>query len=231
MRFREKLRYRRARQRYARHPFPDNAIQAMLDAPWPDPDQSWHQAQWLALDLETTGLDPARDHIISMGWVAIDQGRVQLSSARHLLIDSANQVGDSAVIHHIRDSDRNDGVSLADGLRTLTRALTGRIALVHHRPMDEAFLRTAFQETFGLDWVHPFADTLALEKHRLLNSNSALPQGSFRLAECRRRYHLPEYQAHNALQDALACAELFLAWAQHYSHQGPSVRQCLRLSH
>jgi DNA polymerase-3 subunit epsilon len=42
-----------------------------------------------------------------------------------------------------------------------------------------------------------------------------------RLAECRSRYNLPAYPAHNALMDALAAAELLLA---QLDHKGKKVR-------
>ena len=43
-----------------------------------------------------------------------------------------------------------------------------------------------------------------------------------RLADSRRRYNLPAYQAHHALSDALACAELLQAQiAHHYSPHTP----------
>ena len=226
----ERLRYRRARQRYRQHPFPEPALEQLLDTPLTDPKRRWHEGSWLAIDLETTGLEPDRDYIISIGSVAIERGRIRLDTARHQLIDSRNLVGDSATIHHLRDADLSEGVPLAVALLTLARDLTGRYALVHHRPMDEGFLHAAYREQFGVDWVHPLADTLALEKRRLMRRNTSLPEGSFRLGECRRRYGLPEYPAHNALQDAIACAEVFMAWAQHHERQGPTIRQCLRLS-
>ena len=221
-------RHRLARKRYARHPFPDANLEYLLDKPWPDSDRRWDEASWLALDLETTGLDPEKDYIVSMGWVAIEGGSIQLSTARHLLIDSRNLVGDSAIIHHIRDVDLDEGVPLQEALRQLARALAGRFTLMHHRPFDDSFLRATFREQFGMNWVQPGADTLTLEKKRLFKRDHLLPRGALKLARCRRRYGLPDYLAHNALDDALATAELFIAWARHYGGNGPRVRHCLQ---
>ncbi|TDT44492.1 DNA polymerase-3 subunit epsilon [Halospina denitrificans] len=222
-----RLRRHWARHRYARHPFPEPALQKLLDMPWPAGKQPWNEASWLAVDLETTGLDPRTGYVISIGWVAIEGGSIQLNTARHLLIDSRNLVGDSATIHHIRDSDRSEGVDLPAALRMLARALNGRIALMHHSPLDTGFLRSALKEQFGFDWFHPTADTLELEKKRLFQREQNMPRHALRLNTCRERYGLPDSQAHNALEDALATAELFLAWANHYGSPGPKVRDCL----
>ncbi|TVP56395.1 MAG: hypothetical protein EA349_08120 [Halomonadaceae bacterium] len=225
--FLDRLRHRRAWRRYQRHPQPQPQLEKLLQVPWPQGNTLWDQASWLAIDLETTGLEPQEGYIISIGWVAIEEGRVKLESARHLLIDSANLVGDSATIHHIRDRDLAAGVPLADALLALASALTGRLAIMHHKPLDEGFLKLAFQEQFGLDWVQPAADTLALERRRMARREAGIHQGALRLGSCRRRYRLPDYPAHNALDDAIACAELFIAQARHVSAAGPRVSQCL----
>lgn len=217
----------RARRRYQRHPQPRPQLQKLLEVPWPEAKLPWDQASWLAIDLETTGLEPNEGYIISIGWVAIEAGRVKLDTARHLLIDSANLVGDSATIHHIRDRDRAAGVPLADALLALAQALTGRLGIMHHKPLDEGFLKVAFREEFGLDWVQPGADTLAIERRRMARREAGIHRGALRLGSCRRRYQLPDYPAHNALDDAISCAELFIAQARHVSEAGPRVGQCL----
>lgn len=222
-----RIRHARARRQYARHPAPEPALKRLMAVPWPTASAPWDQASWLAIDLETTSLEPWQGYIISLGWVAIEHGHIQLSSARHILVDSANLVGDSAAIHHIRDRDLNTGVPLHAALLSLARALTGRVAVMHHRPLDEGFLRVAFREQFGLEWVHPAADTLERERRRMARQEAGIHQGALRLGNCRRRYNLPDYPAHNALDDAIACAELFIAQARHASRTGPRVGQCL----
>ncbi|XOZ32132.1 exonuclease domain-containing protein [Halomonadaceae bacterium KBTZ08] len=222
-----RARHERARRRYARHPFPDPALERLLASRWPNSNARWDEVDWLAIDLETTGLDPKTGTIISLGWVALDQGRIRLDTARHVLIDSRNLVGDSATIHHIRDSDRSEGLDLPSGLRMLARALTDRLVVMHHAPLDTGFLRAAYREQFGMDWFQPTADTLRLEKKRLFQREQTLPRNTLRLDRCRERYGLPAINAHNALEDALACGELFMAWARHYGGDGPRVRHCI----
>lgn len=57
----------------------------------------------------------------------------------------------------------------------------------------------------------PVVDTQYLAARRLQRAHQPVVEGGLRLSNLRRQYHLPRYQAHNALSDALACAELFLA--------------------
>ena len=223
----QRMRHTNARKRYARHPYPEPALEQLLQSSLHDPARPWIDQSWLAIDLETTDLELLNGYIVSMGWVAIENGNIRLDSARHLLIDSRNLVGNSATIHQIRDADLDRGVPIQSALLALACALTDRIPVVHHRPLDEGFLRLAYEEQFGFPFTLAMADTLALEKKRLSRRPEGIRKGALRLTECRRRYNLPDYPVHNALTDAISCAELFIAWARHFGGRGPAVRDCL----
>lgn len=185
-------------QDWLRQPLPKNSISAAA-------------APYLAVDLEMTGLDHRSQRIVSIGWVAIDQGRITLSSAQHLYIRSEQSVGQSAAIHQIRDVDTLAGVSETEAMAVLLAASRGRVLVFHAARLDYQFLNAAWRSAFGIPLLAPIVDTLQLEKQLFDRAHRALAPGALRLAHCRRRYNLPNYPAHNALVDALASAELLLA--------------------
>jgi len=190
-------------------------MQAYLDAAWPDLAQPWQQADMLALDLETTGLDARNSEIVSFGWVLIEQGRILLDSCRHLIIQADVPMNQSAVIHGIFDSHMDEGVLLEHALSKFLEELKGRVLVLHHAPMDLAFLQQACQEFHGVKLVAPVIDTMALEQRRLKRRDIPIKPGMLRLGEVRERYGLCQYRAHNALTDAMATAELLLAITAH----------------
>lgn len=174
----------------------------------------WSQRRLWVLDLELSGLDVRESHILSAGWVRIDAGRVRLDSAGHCLFRQSALMGDdvlgSAHLHHITDQQREAGLDLADWLRRVIDGHRDDLWVLHHAPLDIAFLKENCRR-FGLDWVRPtILDTLRFEKKRLPRE---IPgnQRDLNLTACRRRYGLPAYRAHHALSDALATAELCLA--------------------
>lgn len=73
------------------------------------------------------------------------------------------------------------------------------------------FIREGLRRVYGAELPLLAIDTLQLERSRLLRGQEVIKEGSLRLGASRGRYGLPVYHAHNALTDALACAELFLA--------------------
>ncbi|WP_291314714.1 exonuclease domain-containing protein [Corynebacterium sp. UBA2622] len=171
-------------------------------------------AHLLAVDVETTGLRPGRDQLVSVGWVPVTDRVIELSGARRFLVAGA-EVGESATLHGVTDDDiALDGVDLAVILDELDRALEGRLLLAHYAEMETGFLGHAYRRARGR--VRRFresevVDTFALER-RHMECMGTYPRGEdLRLARVRRRYGLPDYGNHDALTDAIACAELYLA--------------------
>lgn len=66
----------------------------------------WREAPLCALDFETTGLDPARDEIISFGAVPIDGGRIRVAGAVEGLVRPRRMPGGATVrVHGILPAD------------------------------------------------------------------------------------------------------------------------------
>lgn len=204
-------------------------MHAYLAQPLPARGLDYRAAEFLALDLETTGLDPARDQIISVGYVPLRAGRIRLAEARHALVRIEASVAQSAAVHGILDAHLSDGAALEAVLDGLLEALAERVLLVHHAPLDLGFLHAACRRCYGVPLSVRVVDTLALTERRARHRRADLPEGALRLHALRQRYGLPRYPAHDALTDALATAELFLAIAADMARDGPlPLRMLLR---
>jgi DNA polymerase-3 subunit epsilon len=186
-------------------------MRTYLDTPLPGRRDDARSAPYLALDLETTGLDAANDAIISVGWVPITGGRIRMAGARHLYLSIDGSVAQSATIHHIRDSDLSAGCTEQEAVHAVLQALRGRVLLVHHAPLDLRFLHAACRRHCTVPLHTRVVDTLALAHVRKSRGRQEAREGALRLDALRAEYNLPRYPAHDALTDALATAELFLA--------------------
>ena len=168
----------------------------------------------LAVDVETTGLKPDRHELVSIGWVPVDGRVIDLARAEYHVISGA-QVGDSATIHGVTDDDiALDGAEPAVVLEAFLRAIEGRRLLAHFAQMELGFVGKLHRDVTGKRWGLRDAevrDTFAMER-RHMERMGTYPRGEdLRLARVRQRYNLPAYSNHNALTDAVACAELYLA--------------------
>jgi DNA polymerase III subunit epsilon len=173
----------------------------------------------VAVDFETTGLDPQRHSIVSIGMVPFTLDRILFSQRRHWLLNPRFDLQDRSVtLHHITHSDLAAAPDLRLVLDEVLDALNGRLPVVHYRNIERAFLDSALRYRLGEGLLFPMIDTMALEARVYRQS---LPSRfkrwlggkpvSIRLHDSRLRYGLPAYQPHHAALDALATAELFQA--------------------
>lgn len=185
--------------------------------PFPAPGSNSRELDYVALDLETTGLDPQKDEILSIGLVSLHGANILLHSASHRLICPKCEIPEqSAVIHHITDDQAASGEPLQTVLTQLLPLLAGKVLIAHHARFEMQFLRRACERYFSTTFLMPVIDTQEIAKRALERRNLAYRPQELRLASLRERYGLPRYRLHNALSDAVAAAELFLAQlAQH----------------
>ncbi|MDX1343132.1 MAG: 3'-5' exonuclease [Reinekea sp.] len=185
--------------------------------PLADDQQRVNTTEFVAIDIETTGMDAQRDDIVSIGLVPFNMSRIFLARAQYWVVRSRRLTSSSVVVHRITHSDVADAPSLRSILPKVAEQLQGRQVVVHYRYMEREFFRSAIAGLFGANWLFPVVDTLELESHYLRRERSLLakwlqkPLPSVRLPNARERYHLPAYENHNALVDALATAELLQA--------------------
>ncbi len=199
-------------------------------AAWPEPSTPASELNLLAIDLETTGLDPVSDQALSVGFVPVDGPDIVLGGARHLLIRADTEVGQSAVLHHLTDDMIAAGAPMADVLPEILAALRGRVLLAHFAAIEVSFLSKVCESHFGAPLVVPRIDTLALHRRLLSQGFDDEPRGNdLRLWNARERYGLPAYAAHEALTDAMACAELYLGQVAELSSSRPQTYRSLRV--
>ena len=179
----------------------------------------------MAMDVETTGLDPVKDGIVSIGLVPMSLERIRTSASRHWILKPRVPLGEASVtIHGITDSQVMVAPDLDQVLGEVLQAMAGHVLVVHCRDIERQFLNGALRPRIGEGIAFPVIDTMELEARLHRNQprgwlNWALgrhpPQASIRLGDSRRRYNLPRYQPHHALTDALASAELLQAQVAH----------------
>ena len=149
---------------------------------------------------------------------------VKLDTSCHQLISIDGQIPEeSAVIHHITDDQAATGISIEDALPKLLSHLAGKVMLVHYASIEQNFIDAACRKLYGVPFMIRTIDTLVLAQRLFERRNATIQTGDLRLFNLRPRYNLPNYKAHNALSDALATAELFLAMA---AEMVPRPEQC-----
>lgn len=191
-------------------PFDDFVASAL-----PDPTGLLADTELVSLDIETTGLDPSSADMLSVGWVTVRNGRIDLGTAESHIVRPSGDVGDSASVHGLTDTVVGTGLDWGIVLDKIVRVLTGRVLVVHHAGLDHALLDRMCLQRYGSRLLVPVVDTLAIEYRRQQQKHHIEENSSLRLSDLRDAYGLPRYSAHDCLVDAIATAELVLAIAAH----------------
>ncbi|WP_394132216.1 exonuclease domain-containing protein [Shewanella maritima] len=218
----------RARSAYlAAHPDMPEVLKLLLLEPLPELNDAVERQTYLSMDIETSGLDAQKDHILSVGYVTMVGKSIDLNSVEHTYIKGVVRP-ETVVINHIVPQMLNNARKLDTVMTHLFEQMRGKILLVHGKQVEQQFIDHYIKKKYGLPpmpllWV----DTLAIEKSMTLNRETE--QGDYRLAAVRQRYGLPEYHGHSASVDAVATAELLMAlWVQIFGKAKGPFKQIIR---
>jgi DNA polymerase-3 subunit epsilon len=204
-----------ARRWYLSHRPIGEPLRSMLRTQMPQRSARFEETEFVALDIETTGLNPATAQVISVGWVLIRKGRVALDTAESHLVRPSRGVGSSASVHGLTDTVVLEGEHWGDVLDQVVRVLEGRVLLVHHAGLDKLLLDRLSMLRYEARLYVPYVDTMALELRNQQRHHHIESRKSLRLAELRSHFGLPRYSAHDSLVDAIATAELLIAMVAH----------------
>ena len=174
---------------------------------------------FVVLDTELTGLS-YKDEIISIGAVKISNMQIEMGTVFHSLVRPLNLKHNQATfIHQITPDQLRAARPLRDVLPEFVEFCGDSLLVGHFLEIDLGYLNRATKKVLGGTLANPTIDTLRLVKAYKETSyvcehgycDQSFPCNLNELAE---EYKLPRFKAHNALEDALQCAYLFLFLAK-----------------
>jgi DNA polymerase-3 subunit epsilon len=167
--------------------------------------QRWREAGYVALDFEATGLDLARDRIISFGAVPMEAGRIELGRSRYQTVDPGDRPPSprSVTVHGIRPVDLHGAPSQASAVHALREALADRFLVAWYGRVEVGFLATLFRPS-----AERFARTM-IDVRDLVIALEGPGSAERSLSSAAERYGVPVADPHHALDDALVTAQLF----------------------
>lgn len=200
-----------AKRWYFAHRHTQEPLRSLFASDPPSPSTNVNDVEFLALDIETTGLDPATAEMLSVGWVVARGSRIDLRTAESHIVRPSKDVGNSASVHGLTDTMVGLGENWGVILDKVVEALVGRVLVVHHAGLDKVLLDKMCRQRYGARLHVPVVDTLAIELRRQRHRHHEGSDRSLRLPALRSEYGLPRYASHDCLVDALGAAELLIA--------------------
>lgn len=178
------------------------ALWAMPDA---GPDQ-----ELMALDCETTGLDPRRAELVSVAAVPIRAGRVCAGAALDLRLEAPGSLDrHSILIHRLRGKDLDDGLTVVEALRRLTDFIGGRPLVGWCLDFDLAVINRQLRAETGVTLSNRVVEVSDLYRRRQRRRNPDVPP-DLRFETVARELDVPVIGRHTARGDATTTALMYL---------------------
>lgn len=173
--------------------------------------RSLDQLNFTVLDTETTGLDLAKDSILSFGAVQITGRRIQIPTSVEWYPQTENTSRKTAAIHGLVEI--THPMPLEEFARNLLAYLSNSILVGHHANFDLHMLEKLLA-LFGIEKLpNPVIDTLSLAirlEHGPQADPSRIHMEAYGLDKLCQRYGLEMDDRHTAAGDAFLTAQLFL---------------------
>ena len=171
--------------------------------------------EYVSLDLETTGLEPKNDRIIEIGAVKIKDGRVQETYS--LLVDPQMKIPERITELTGISNDMVAGKPFAEEAVSGLLEFCGELPLLgHNLRFDYGFVKHS-AVNMGLVFEKRGMDTLKIAR-------AVLPDLESRsLQILRQYYHIPQEEAHRALEDALTTFHLYEKLREEFEEDHPEL--------
>jgi DNA polymerase-3 subunit epsilon len=117
------------------------------------------QVRFVVLDSETTGLDPRRDRLITIGAVAVENGEIRLNDSFEALF-KLDYNHASVTVHGITRDEASEGMDEPEALELFLNYLRDGVIVGHHIGHDVQTLNAGYGRHFDMQLKNRTLDAL-----------------------------------------------------------------------
>jgi len=173
--------------------------------PNPDLASPFNAARYVVVDVETSGLNLAKDKLISIGAVAVVHGQIDLADSFYVVLQQAQASDkDNILLHGISGSVQTDGVPAAQALLAFMDYLGKDPLIAFHVTFDQTMIQRAMRDHLGLRFKHPWLDVAYIAPGLYPPLSARLHS----LDDWIAHFGIRNDARHHAMADALVTAQL-----------------------
>jgi DNA polymerase-3 subunit epsilon len=120
--------------------------------------------RFVVLDSETTGLDPRKDRLITIGAVAMVGGEVLLEDSFEALL-KVDYNSSAVTVHGVTREESRSGLDEPEALERFLAYLKDGVIVGHHIGHDVETFNAGYERHFGFRMKNRSLDTMALTLH------------------------------------------------------------------
>lgn len=163
----------------------------------------------VCFDCETTGLDPKKDDIISIGAVIIKNDTILSSQKFERFVKPKQELtGETIKIHRIRECDLDDAKDIDDVIEEFLDFVGNRPLVGYFLSFDKAMVNKYIKPKIGITLPN-----MSYEVSEIYYNMVATPQNpdiDLRFDTLMNNLDLPIMSAHDAINDAIMTAMIYI---------------------
>jgi len=166
--------------------------------------------EYICFDCETTGLDPKKDDIISIGAVIIKNNKILTSKKFERFVKPKTKLqADSIKIHHIRQCDLEDAKNIDEVITEFLQFIKNRPLVGYYLEFDIAMVNKYIKQKIGINLPNKQIEVSALYYDKVIGT---IPAGNvdLRFDTIMKKLELPILSKHDAINDTIMTSMIFL---------------------
>ncbi len=165
----------------------------------------------VSVDCETTGLDSKLDDIVSIAAIKIKNRRILTSAAFEVTVNPEAKMKAAAIkVHQIRQSDTADEEPIRKILPDFLRFIGNRPLVGYWIDFDVRMINKPLFRMLNIGLQNPLIDVCDLYYDRKFGKAPPGTKLDLRFAAIQEDLDLPVLQAHDAYNDAVSTAQMYL---------------------
>ncbi|MDD5757527.1 MAG: 3'-5' exonuclease [Desulfobulbaceae bacterium] len=189
------------------------------------------EQEFVVLDTELTGFNRKQDEIVAIGAVRIKNLQILCGETFYALIRPDERFHTkSTLVHRLTPQELRCASPMADVLPRFLHFCGDAFLVGHYVRLDLDFINRATKKLLGGVLQTPYFDTMCLAMaHKNYKNDHASDiinrHDAYTLTALSAEFGLPSFMEHNALQDSMQTAYLFLYLIKKMSQQGLQTMQ------
>lgn len=180
----------------------DEKFDFLFDEPTPN--------EYVCLDCETSGLNPRKDEILSIGAVHIKDNKILMRKTFNIFLKPSNKIdAESIKIHHIRAIDLENGMEPKDAILQLLEFIGSKPIVGYYIKFDVAIISRYTKKIIGINLPNETIEVSSMY-YKTRKKSSDYEFIDLKFDTILKNLNIPALGKHDALNDAIMTSMMFL---------------------
>ncbi len=166
--------------------------------------------EYVCLDCETTGLNPRKDEILSIGAVIIKENKVLMRKTFNIFVKPSDKISiESILIHRIRPIDLENAIDPEEAIYELLEFIGSRTIVGYYIKFDIAMISKYTKKYIGIKLPNASIEVSSMY-YKTKKRSSDYEFVDLKFDTIMKELDIPTLGKHDALNDAIMTSMIFL---------------------